>query len=40
MKGRLFVILLAGLAIGALLAWLLVTGTTHVALVEDVIPAG
>ncbi len=39
MKGRLLVILLAGLAIGALLAWLLVTGTTHVALVEDVIPA-
>ncbi len=37
MKGRLIVILLAGLAIGALLAWLLVTGTTHVAPIEDVI---
>lgn len=39
MKVRLIVILLAGLAIGSLLAWLLVTGTTQVTPVEVVLPA-
>lgn len=38
MSDRLGVILLAGLAIGALLAWLLVTGSKQVAPVEEVVP--
>ena len=39
MSGRLLVILLAGLAIGALLAWLLVAGSEQVAPVEEIITA-
>ncbi len=39
MSGRLLVILLAGLAIGALLAWLLVTGSEQVAPVEIIVAA-
>lgn len=39
MKFRLIIILAAGLAIGCLLAWLLVTGTTHVVAVEEALPA-
>lgn len=39
MSGRLLVILLSGLAIGALLAWLLVTGSEKVATVEEIVTA-
>ena len=39
MNGRLIVILLAGLALGALLAWLLVAGSTQVAPVEETVTA-
>ncbi len=39
MNVRLIVILLAGLAIGALLAWLLVAGSSQVVPVVDVVPA-
>ncbi len=39
MNVRLIVILLAGLAIGALLAWLLVAGSSQVMPIADVIPA-
>ncbi len=39
MNVRLIVILLAGLAVGALLAWLLVAGSNQVVPVADVVPA-